>query len=340
MSDSTVERVRRAALVESGDDRLPDSQAGIVAVIPAYNEERFIGSVVLTARQFAQAVIVVDDGSADDTALIAQLSGAEVIRLPENRGKGAALNEGFARASILRPAAVVMLDGDAQHDASEIPLVASPVVRGEADIVIGSRFLGTRSAIPGWRRAGQHALTVITNTASGLTTSDSQSGYRAFSPRALEKLQFRSRGLAMESEMQFLARKAGLRVAEVPISVQYLDPSKRNPFLHGMQVIDSILTLVARRRPLLFLGVPGVLLMIAGLLAGLDVIQIIDTRHKVPFGTATLSALLVLAGLLLFIAAIILNTLEHFMKRLEEQLLAVVGPRGAVHHPPRADRAD
>lgn len=303
-------------------------QPDVVAVIPAYNEERFIGSVVITARQYADRVIVIDDGSTDRTAIVAGMAGAEVIRLNENVGKGRALNAGFERARELRPGAVVMLDGDAQHDPAEIPLLVRPITEGLADVVVGSRFLETKSAIPAWRQAGQHALTVVTNAASGVESTDSQSGFRAFSLPALDKLHFRSRGLAMESEMQFLVRRAGLRVTEVPISVQYLDGNKRNPVAHGLQVIDSILGLVARRRPLLFMGGPGIVLTILGLLAGITVVEAVDFKHVVPLGTATLSALLLTVGIVLGIAGIILNTVEHFMRRVQEELDMVV--RGGV----------
>ncbi|MGI8827569.1 MAG: glycosyltransferase family 2 protein [Chloroflexota bacterium] len=305
----------------------------IVAVIPAHNEERFIASVVITALQCADVVVVVDDGSSDRTAQLAEMAGAEVIRLPENGGKGRALNEGFERAQELSPRAVVMLDGDSQHDAAEIPQLVRPITEGEADVVIGSRFLGDECPTPRWRQAGQQALNLLTNAASGMSTSDSQSGYRAFSLPALEKLWFRSKGLAMESEMQFLAHRASLRVVEVPVSVHYLDGNKRNPVTHGLQVVDAILGLVARRHPLLFMGIPGIASMLIGLLVGVSVLQIIDMKHAVPLGTATLSALLVITGLVLGIAGVILNTLEHFMSRLQLEFQTILKRAPAASGP-------
>jgi glycosyltransferase involved in cell wall biosynthesis len=303
----------------------PETAAGyrVVAVIPAFNEERFIASVVITALQYAQHVIVVDDGSADRTAHIARIAGAEVIELPENQGKGRALNAGLDRARELNPMAVVMLDGDAQHDPAEIPELVRPIAEGEADVVIGSRFLDRKSEIPAWRRVGQHALTYATNSTSGVAMTDSQSGFRALSVTALRKLRFNSSGLAAESEMQFLLRDSQLRTTEVSIGVQYRDGNKRNPVVHGLQVLDAILSLVARRRPLMFLGAPGITLMTLGLIVGLHVVQVVNGHHPVPLGTAVLSALFVLIGLMLGITAIILNTLEHFMRRLRGELQAL-----------------
>ena len=198
---------------------LQDSPHTIVAVIPAYNEERFIGSVVLNTLHYAHHVIVVDDGSTDRTALLAGLAGAYVVEMPHNGGKGLALNAGFREARRLDPAVIVMLDGDAQHDSAEIPLLTAPIIADRADVVIGSRFLETRSDIPRWRRVGQHTLTLVTNKASGASISDSQSGFRAFRPEALDMLHFRTAGLSVESEMQFLLEQSDLRTFEVPISV-------------------------------------------------------------------------------------------------------------------------
>jgi glycosyltransferase involved in cell wall biosynthesis len=122
--------------------------------------------------------------------MLAESAGAEVLRMPSNAGKGAALNMGFARARALRPQVVVMLDGDAQHDPAEIPHLVRPVLDGVADVVVGSRFLDIRSEIPRWRQLGQHTLNLMTNKASGVTISDSQSGYRAFRPAALDALRW------------------------------------------------------------------------------------------------------------------------------------------------------
>jgi glycosyltransferase involved in cell wall biosynthesis len=295
----------------------------VVAVIPAYNEERFIASVVISALRYADRIIVVDDGSRDGTAMMARMAGAEVVQRAENGGKGQALNAGFARALDFAPDAIVTLDGDAQHDPAEIPNLVRPILAGNADVVIGSRFLQTRSRIPRWRQVGQHTLTVITNRASGMATTDSQSGYRAFNTLALSALHFETAGLAMESEMQFILRRSALRISEVPISVQYRDGNKRNPVVHGLAVIDSILSLVAQQRPLIFFGIPGAVLMVLGFLIGIAVIHIVDTQHVVPIGTVVLSTLLLIFGLTLSIAGLILHSLDHFMRRIQQELRAV-----------------
>ena len=111
----------------------------VTAVIPAYNEEKTIGSVVLEAKQHAMRVIVVDDGSQDATGKIAKLAGAQIIHHPQNQGKGAALKTGLQAAEDAD--IVVTLDSDGQHHPQEIPQILEPIVQGRADLVNGSRYI-------------------------------------------------------------------------------------------------------------------------------------------------------------------------------------------------------
>jgi hypothetical protein len=302
----------------------------VVAVIPAFNEERFIASVVFTVRQYATTVIVVDDGSSDRTAALAEAAGASVIRLLRNGGKASALNAGFEAAAEWDPSVVVCLDGDAQHEPAEIPELIRPVLEGVADVVIGSRFLSVHSDIPRWRQFGQHALTSVTNTLSGTRVTDSQSGYRAFSATAVRALRFTTTGLSVESEMQFLFGPAGMRVAEVPISVNYLDGNKRNPIAHGMQVLDWMLGVVARRRPLMYFGVPGALMSCVGLLLGLNVYIGVERTGELMVGTAMLTVLMIIGGLLLAVTGVMLHSVGHFVERLRIEMADLVLRRDSV----------
>jgi len=127
---------------------------GLCAVLPAYNEEISIGSVVLRTRQYVDRVIVVDDGSSDRTSEIAKLAGAEVVQLDHNTGKAYALLLGLKHARQTGCSIAVMLDADGQHDPSEIQRVAGLVRIGKADLVIGSRFLEKQQKIPRYRQIG------------------------------------------------------------------------------------------------------------------------------------------------------------------------------------------
>ena len=282
--------------------------APTVALIPAHNEERFIGSLVLAVQAYVDHVVVVDDGSRDRTADIAQRAGAIVVRQEINGGKASAVNAGFMYLRSLQPGAVVMLDGDGQHSADDIPTVLAPILSDEADVVIGSRFLDVKSDIPAYRQVGQHGLTLITNVTSGVRSSDSQSGYRAFSRKALDCLAFSKGGFSIESEMQFLLRDHQLRLIEMPIKVTYDEPAKRNPVSHGMQVLNGILQLVGQIRPLLFFSTSGLILLGLGVSLGIYIVQIYATTHSLAVGYGLITVMLCVIGILLFFAGIILHS--------------------------------
>lgn len=285
-----------------------------VAVIAALNEDRFIGSVVLKARHYVDHVIVVDDGSHDQTATVAAEAGAIVLRHEYNQGKAQAVNTGLRKAREMNAALVVLIDADGQHDPAEIPALIAPIEAGVADMVVGSRFLGVRNRIPRWRILGQHALTLVTNLASGITITDSQSGFRALSQRAINAMSFRPEGgFSLESEMQFLAQQHHLTVHEVPVSVTYAERPKRNPFSHGLQVLNGIVVLVSQHRPLVFFGVPGLLILIAGILLGVVVVQRYNTYQTLAVGTALISLLLSLIGIQTLFTGIILHSIRALL---------------------------
>jgi glycosyltransferase involved in cell wall biosynthesis len=291
----------------------------VVVVIPAFNEERFIGSVVLKTRRFADVVIVVDDGSSDDTAGVAEAAGAVTVCHAVNQGKGMALNTGFRRARELAPDAVVMLDGDGQHLPEELATVLGPVLRDEADIVVGSRYLDRASDVPRHRILGHWFINRLTNACAGLSSTDSQSGYRAFSRRALDALTFSSNGFSVESEMQFLAQDLGLRFAEVPITIRYPDKAKRSVMAHGLMVLNGILQLVGQHRPLLFFGVPGLLVLLTGMGWGGVVVRIYSTSNELAVGYALISVLLTILGSLGLFGGIILHSIRGLLFQLLQQ---------------------
>jgi glycosyltransferase involved in cell wall biosynthesis len=297
--------------------RRPDFRAistGRVAVIiPAYNEERFIGSVVLKARHYSDNVIVVDDGSQDQTAVVAATAGAYVIKHEVNQGKGGALNTGFAYAQALRADVIVTIDADGQHDVEEIGAVVDPVLTGEADLVIGSRYLVKNSNVPTHRVIGHKAFNFITNQVSGTAVTDSQSGFRAFSPHCLSKLTFSSNGFSVESEMQFIAREHALKLVEVPITIYYHDAPKRSVWAHGLAVLNGILHLVGQYRPLLFFGTVGLLLLILGVGWGIWVVELFRQTRVLAMGYALISALLFIIGNIALSTGVILHSVRGLL---------------------------
>lgn len=211
----------------------------IIALIPAYNEEKYIGSVVLMAGKWVDSVIVCDDGSTDKTAHIAGLAGAEVIANERNQGYGNAVKRLLSRAQIYRPEITVLLDGDMQHNPNDIPLLVNEIQRGN-DLVIGARNGNTDC--PFYRRCGLAILRSVTNRKAGLHLTDTESGFRAFSRHALEVLELKSDGMTLSSEMVILAARNNLKITEVAVKVIYhRDGSTINPFTHGVGILRNLL---------------------------------------------------------------------------------------------------
>jgi glycosyltransferase involved in cell wall biosynthesis len=285
----------------------------IVVLIPAYNEERSIGSVVLKARKFADVVLVIDDGSSDMTAEIARDAGAEVVCHPENRGKGTALNTGFQEVRRFPADAIVLMDGDGQHLPEELPILAAPILNGEADIVVGTRYLEKTSDVPVHRVYGHQVFNFITSQASGVNLSDSQNGFRAFSPYAASLISLKSNGFSVESEMQFIAHDHKLRVMEMPITILYHEKPKRPVMSHGWMVLNGILHMIGQYRPLLFFGVSGMVVLFMGMGWGIWVVDIYNESRELAVGYALISVLLVIVGMLALFTGITLHSVRGIL---------------------------
>lgn len=214
--------------------------ARIVAVIPAYNEEKALADVISKTSQYVDEIIVINDGSADRTAEVALEAGAQLINHPTNLGKGEALKSGFKAVS--DDSIIVTIDGDGQHNPDEIPDIVKPILEDGADLVNGSRYLyGHEENTPAYRRVGQKVLDIATNISAGIKVTDSQSGFRAFSMRTRDCFRFKDTGFGIESEMLVDVAEAGLKIVEVPITVRYdVDGSTKDPITHGFGVLFKI----------------------------------------------------------------------------------------------------
>ncbi|MFC2004722.1 glycosyltransferase [Chloroflexota bacterium] len=289
----------------------------IIAGMPAYNEGKYVGSLVLQAREYTDEVIVVDDGSTDHTAKVARLAGATVVRHMENKGYGSAIQSILAEAKKQNADILVVLDADSQHNPEEIQSLIKAVSEG-SDIVIGSREM-QRNVISPYRRLGQRVLARLTYIASRKKLSDTESGFRAYSRKAITMLDLKEKGMAISSEIVSEATAKGLKITEVPISVIYTeDGSTLNPVVHGLGVLNRIMVMISERRPLLFFGLFGSIFLVLGIVAGIVVIQAYYFGSGVlATGTALISILLVTAGLLSIFTGVILNVL---VKRIGDRL--------------------
>ena len=212
----------------------------IVAIIPAYNEEDELANVITKTLKYVDKVIIVNDGSIDKTAEVAIEAGAEVINHSTNLGKGEALKSGFK--AVGNDSIIITIDGDGQHNPDEIPDLIKPIIENGADLVNGSRYMnGPEENTPAYRRVGQRVLDIATNISAGITVTDSQSGFRAFSPKSKSCFRFKDTGFGIESEMLVDAAEAGLKIVEVPITVRYdVDGSTKDPITHGVGVLFKI----------------------------------------------------------------------------------------------------
>jgi len=290
-----------------------------IAVIPCYNEEATIGSVVLKAKHHVDEVLVVDDGSTDDTAKIAKEAGATVISHKRNRGKSPAIKTGFRYVLDKGFDYVVTIDGDGQHNPAEIPTVLENIMDNGNDISIGFRS-GNSTEMPTWRRIGKRVLDYATSFGNGGNVTDSQCGFRAFNKKAVQSLTPRLNGEAfsVESEQLVRAHELGLNVVDTKVTCRYknLNTSTKGPTSHGFSVLRYVIWLVAERRPLLFIGVPGFVLVILGFLFGIYTLQYYNQTHVFLVTYAILVSVFLIIGALGMFMGLMLNVLPNILKRV------------------------
>ena len=287
-----------------------------VACIPAYNEERTIGKVVVRALPYVDQVLVCDDGSGDMTAAIAEKLGAKVIRHEQNMGKGEAFRSLFSACRDMGADVMITIDGDDQHDPADIPKLVDPLTKGYADVVIGARFHGENKGIPSYRKVGNRLLNSV--TMGGV--SDTQSGFRAYNKKAIDSLRPSETGMGVDSEILMDASKQGLRVIEVPVSVMYGigKTSTHNPIYHTVDVLTSAIKLTSIRHPMTFYGIPGLVITLLG-------VYFVTHAYVLFLGQQTITNLIItyalvgfsigIFGLFTFFTGIILFTISTVVRK-------------------------
>lgn len=301
-----------------GKELMKNNNKRTLAIIPCYNEQSTIGSIALETRRHVDEVLVIDDGSTDETARIAKEAGATVISHKVNEGKSSGIKKGFKYALANNFDYVITLDGDAQHNPNEIPLLLDSVKNNGHDIILGVRY-GKDTEMPLWRKAGKRVLDYTTSFGNGGFVTDSQCGFRAFNRKAVQNLASRLNGNAftVESEELIKAHEAGLQISSENITCKYkdLDTSTKNPTSHGLSVLSYVIWLVAKRRPLLFIGVPSFITFIIGMLLGLNTLKYYAQTHVFPVSSAFLVSLLLLIGIIGMFMAVMFNILPGITKQ-------------------------
>lgn len=221
----------------------------LIIVIPAYNEAQVIGSVIdslpKTLKKITKVTpLVVDDHSRDETAKIARNHGAKCIIHQINLGAGGATITGFEAAKRMKADLIVTMDADGQHAAADLANIIRPITHKKYDVVIGSRLIRIGKDMPAYRLAGNWALNLITYLFFGIWVTDSQSGFKAFSRHAIDKIKLSTNGYEFCSEIIGQIKRHKLRYKEVPISTIYTKYSKmkgQSP-LNAINIILNLLT--------------------------------------------------------------------------------------------------
>jgi hypothetical protein len=302
----------------SGEPPAPE----VLVAIPAYNEAGTVGRVVADAHRHADAVLVVDDGSEDETVERALDAGATVVEHGANRGYGAALKTAFREADRRDASRLVVLDGDGQHDPADVEVLAGALSERDADVVIGTRFGGGGdSDVPLYRRVGIAVINTVTNLSLGhvadrVRVSDAQSGFRAYSRRAIESLAGAPRvgdGMGASTDILFHADRRGYDVAEVDVEISYDvgNPSSQHPVEHGLHLVNNLLATVERDHPILLFGVPGGVSVAGGTALGYWTVSNYLGTGTFPLGVALTAAVFLFLGTLAVFTAVILHAVEQ-----------------------------
>jgi len=298
----------------------PEDGPYIIAGMPMYNEEETIGSVVTRALRHVNEVICIDDGSSDSSARIAEACGATVIRHRVNRGYGGALKTLFLHAVESKADALVLLDSDGQHETGDIPRMLEPILNGDADFTIGSRFVdgGGSTDMPAYRRLGIKVITAASNLSSELGIKDTQSGFRAFSKTALERLRFDAEGMELSLELLEDAHEKHLTVLEVPTIIRYDVPkgSRFTAVSHGFTVMTWAMLSLSQKKPLLVLGLPGFGLLATGAAMGMRTAQSFTMQIDTIIGSGMSAIWIGLLGLSLMATGLVLQSAQRFLRLL------------------------
>ena len=309
----------------------PAESSDIVIGIPAYNAAGSIGPVVRRAAAYADEVLVVDDGSSDETAERAREAGATVVVHERNRGYGGALKTLFRESAGRDAAHLVVIDADGQHDPADIPNLVETQRRNGTDIVIGSRYVGQRSTeIPLIRSVGLSVINHMTNASLGkLRPSgfirDTQSGYRAYSGYAIKSLaRDRSIGdnMGASTDILYHAHRKRLSVSEVETTISYEveNASSQGSISHGLDLVRNIFWTVEYGRPLLILGLPGSVITLLGTIASVVLFLRFSQTGAIVPAQMIIAILYVIGGVLLSITAVLMHVLNNHpvMKRLSD----------------------
>jgi len=277
--------------------------------IPAFNEEKNIAKIIVKLKKIYDEIIVCNDGSTDLTGEIAENLGVIVINHKQNLGYGAGINSIIKKSKEIDTDILVTFDADGQHKVEDVKKVIEPIKNGDADLVIGSRFLSkTKEKIPGYRKIGINIITKVTNAGLKKKITDSQSGFRAYSKDLISKLDISDMGMGISTEILIKTNSLGFRIAEIPITILYEGKtSTQNPISHGTSVLFSTIKYTSIEHPLKFYGIPSLIFFVIGLSFTflsidyyMEVGRINPNVTIVAAGTTAIAVILLVASVLFY----------------------------------------
>jgi glycosyltransferase involved in cell wall biosynthesis len=307
-------------------DKNPDSDQiikslDVLVCIPAYNAQSTISEAVKRCQKFADLVLVINDGSSDNTEEVAGKAGADIITHRKNRGYGGAIKTALEEGLKRNARVTITFDADLQHDAKDIPKIIKPILSNESDIVIGSRFLEKNIDVKTYRKFGIRFITSLVRLFSGNNIRDAESGFRGYSIDSLKQLipMLETEGMGMSAEILLKASVSKLKIVEVPRKEMYpenVQTSSQNPIKHGLSVILTILKLVIETKPLVAFGIPSVFFFISSIIGSVYVVNFYNEIGRLPLGMTVFTVLLISIGFFLLLAAMILYVLTRISYRI------------------------
>ena len=284
--------------------------------LPAYNEEKNIAGLISRLQKLSHSIIVCDDGSTDNTGIIAEKMGALVIKHGRNRGYGAGIRSLFEKAKSEELDILVTFDADGQHKISDIEEIVRPIINNEADIVIGSRFSGDQTSdVPKYRKIGIKVITNLVNSNTGNKITDSQSGFRAYSKKVIENILPSDSGMGVSTEILIKANQKGFKITEVPITILYEgDTSTHNPVSHGTSVILSTMKFISIEHPLKFYGVPGIIFLLIGLFFIVWTLQEFSETRRIITNISLIGIGSTIFGMILMMTSIMLYSMVNVVR--------------------------